>query len=125
MIFKNELEIYKAPFNLIKFKSIILQITNFPQFKLKITNLQENLSPLVKEHKNLIEEIKELESQIKCLNKFNKKIESFDIYQYSEKPQNHFKKCQTCQQWKNCIDSELKQLFILWLKKKEMLYYFK
>ncbi|PWV43549.1 MAG: hypothetical protein DF280_03645 ['Brassica napus' phytoplasma] len=97
----------------------INNITNneLPPIQTQITNLQENLSPLVKEHKHLIEEIKELESQIKCLNKFNKKLESFDIYQYSEKPQNHFKKCQTCQQWKNCIDSEFKTTFYPMVKK--------
>ncbi|WP_227807019.1 hypothetical protein [Mulberry dwarf phytoplasma] len=97
----------------------INNITNneLPPIQTKITNLQESLSPLVKEYKHLIEEKEELESQIECLKKFNKKLESFDIYQYSEKPQNHFKKCQTCQQWKNCIDSEFETTFYPMVKK--------
>ncbi|GLH61780.1 hypothetical protein [Hydrangea phyllody phytoplasma] len=97
----------------------INNITNneLPPIQTKIKNLQENLSPLVKEYKHLIEEKTELESQIKCLNEFNEKLKSFDIYQHSEKPQNYFKKCQTCQQWKNCIDSEFETNFYPMVKK--------
>ncbi|MGL9687530.1 MAG: hypothetical protein ACQBVK_01925 [Candidatus Phytoplasma sp. TWB_XP] len=71
----------------------------------------------MKEYKHLIEEIKELESQINCLKKFNKKLTSFDIYEHSENPQNHFTECQTCQIWKNCIDNELETTFYPMVKK--------